>query len=437
MTASADTRPALVVYGNCQAGFVSQALRCVQPLASDFEIVWIRNIPDPDGMLRIDASVIARAAVLLEQVGNFGNDGILRSDGALRVTFPEACRRIRFPPLFMTTLWPLVAIDPRNAATILPAQAEGAYPHFLANRLIMQLMADGGSPDAVLERFLATPIGTIVDLDRLHRLTMSKIRKLDRDSDVAVGDMIDAAFTQERLFAMQLHPTGALLARLLRGLIATLGAAPDAPNTTRLLDAIARWPGPGNYDAPIHPQIAEQFGLQWVNGMRYRYFEEGYFDFESCIRRYIAFEHIREFAFAAELEQRGDLVHAEAALRRGIELHPNAPNLHMRLGLLLEKQDRLAEAARALTRSTRLNHGNAVAQRHLARVLRRAGALPMAYAAAATSVALDGERLEAAVELAECLAALGRPDDAAAAHRQADVLRACFGDPPLDLAVPI
>jgi tetratricopeptide (TPR) repeat protein len=429
-------RPALVVYGNCQAGFITEVLQRVQALAAAYEIVWIRNIRDPDGGFRVDTGVVARTAVLLEQTGNFGNDGILRADGQLRLAFPETCRRIRFPPLFMTSLWPFVAIDPRNQATILPAQAEGAYPNFLANRLIMQLMADDPAPDAVFDRFMATRIRDTVDLDRLHRLSLSKLRKLDQESDVTIGDIVEAGFTRERLFVMQLHPTGAMFARLLRRLLDALGT-PHTPDTTRLLDAIARWPGIGNYDAPIHPQIAEHFGLQWADGVRYRYFEEGSFDFESCIRRYIAFEHIREFAFAAELERLGDLVHAEAALRRGIEHHPKIAALHLRLGLLLEKQDRLGEAAQALSRATRLRHDGARFHRHLARVLRRTGALPIAYASAATAVALDGERLESVVELAETLAALGRADEAAAAHRQADALRACFGDPPLDLEVPV
>jgi tetratricopeptide (TPR) repeat protein len=352
------------------------------------------------------------------------------------VAFPAGCRRIRFPPLFMTTLWPFVAIDPRNAATILPAQAEGAYPHFLANRLILQLMDEGHPPEVVLERFLALRIAEFVDLDRLHTLSMSKIRKLDRDSDVQMAETIDGGFTAERLFVMQLHPTGAMFAHLLRALLGALAVPCEGP-TARLVEAIARWPGIGNYDAPVHPQIAEHFGLAWARGLTYRYFEEGFFDFETCVRRYIAFEHIREFSFAAELERRGDVVHAEAALRRAVELHPKVARLHLRLGLLLERQGRAAEAARALSQAVWLRRDIPAFHRHLARVLHGAGMLPMAYASAAIAVALDGDRLEAVVGLADILDALGRTDEAADARRQADALRACFGDPTLDLETVI
>jgi len=430
-------RPAIVIYGNCQAGFFSDLLRRVSSLAPHYEVAWIRNLPNPENLKLLTPDLIERTAVFLEQVGNFGNDGILRAGGELSIAFPASCRRIRFPPLFLTTLWPFVALDARNAPTILPAQMEGAYPNFLANRLVLQLMSEGASPETVLERFLATRITDVVDLDRLHRLTMSKIRKLDQDSDIKVAGLIDAGFTRERLFTMQLHPSGAMCSRVARALLDAIGVATAEARVERLLDAVARWSGIGNYDAPIHPQIVEHFGLEWAHGLSYRYFDEGYFDFETSTRRYIGFDHIPELRFAAELERCGDLVNAEAALRRGIELHSKVPHLHMRLGLLLEKQNRLGEAVHSLTQAVRLRYNGAVFHRHLARVLHRAGMLPMAYASASTAVALDGDRLESVVELAEILEDLGRAEEAAEARRQADELRACFGDPPLNLETAI
>jgi hypothetical protein len=432
-TLSVDN-PAIIVYGNCQADFLADMLRRVPAVAANYDVIMIRNLPDLEGLQKqLTQNLARRAAVVLEQTGNFGNDGTLRVGGQLNLDIPSSCRRIRFPPLFMTTLWPFVALDARNAPTMLPAHMEGAYPNFLANRLILQLLADGHPSETVYERFRAIRIGDVVDLDRLHRLTMSKIRKLDQDADLPMAALIEAGFTRERLFTMQLHPSGTLCAHLARSVLGALGVATDAPRLERLLHAIARWPGIGGYDAPIHPEIVEHFGLEWADGLTYRYFEEGFFDFETCMRRYIAFEHVPEFRFAAELERTGDLVNAEAALRRGIDLHRKLPYLHLRLGLLLERQGRLREAAVALTHAARLCHGGAVFHRHLARVLRRTGVLPMAYASARTAVALDGDRLESMVELAEIADALGHAEEAADARRQADELRACFGDPPLDL----
>lgn len=427
-------RPAIVVYGNCQAGFVSDVLQRLPSVTDRYEVVWIRNAPGIDGVFKpVEWSLVQRTAILLEQTGNFGNDGILRANGDLRIPFPATCRRIRFPPLFMTTLWPFVVPDPRNTATILAAHIEGAYPRFLGNRLILQLLAEERDPEVVFRRFMDIRIADVVDLDRLHKLTLSKLRALDRDADLPVAPIVEQGFTRERLFVMQLHPSGAMFAHLCRSVLDAVGVPIAGPRMERLIGAIARWPGIGNYDAPIHPQIVEHFGLEWARDLTYRYYEEGHFDFETSMRRYIDFTHIQEYRFAAEAERCGDLALAEAVLRHGIGLHPAQPYLHLRLGLLLERQNRLDEAIKPLMQAVRMRHSAALFHRHLARVLRRAGMLPMAYASAASAVALDGDSVEAADELVACLMALGRDDEAAAARAEAAELRACFGDPPLEL----
>lgn len=283
------SKPTIVAYGNCAAQFLAQELRRVPAVTQQFDVHWIRNFTQQaPGDEPLDLTVLGRCAVLLEQVGNFRDD-VLRKGGTLNaVPVPSGSRRVRFPPLFMNTLWPFIALDPRNEVLRSASNPEGPYPKYVCNRLILDIMKEERDPDKVYERFTAIRIKDHVDLDRLHQLTMAKIRALDLESDIRVAGYVERNFAAKRLFLMQIHPNGPMLRHLCEGVFEALGLL-DAPAVARLGEIEER-EGIGGYDAPVHPDIVEHFGLAWARGLTYRHYSAGCFDYDTFIKRYIRFE---------------------------------------------------------------------------------------------------------------------------------------------------
>jgi len=347
-------KPAIVVYGNCAGGFVAGHLRTIPAVTERYDVYWVRSfIFLGKGDEPFDVSILPRCEILLEQVGNFQIDIQSRGGTQFRdVPIPENCRRIRFPPPFMNTLWPFVAPDPRSEGAVRDWIEEGPYPRYVCNSLILEIMKDEKDPERIYERFKAIRIKDKVDLDRLHSLTMSKIRGLDRESDIRLGDFVERNFVTRQLFHMQIHPAGPVLRYLWEEILRALGLSDAFPQER--LEEIEYARGPGAYDAPIHPEIIEHFGLDWARDMSYCHFGEGYFSHDEFIRRYIRFDWTPLLYIGAHLAAKDLLLEAEGVLVEAAR-RPNAPSsvfhklgqVYQRLGWTDATRSALVAASRA------------------------------------------------------------------------------------------
>jgi hypothetical protein len=322
-----DAKPTIVVYGNCAAQFLTGELRRFQVLTDQFDIHYVRNFYVPPGYKSdepVDMSALPRCRFFLEQAGNFREDLQRKGAPMKEIPLPPGCRRIRFPPLFMNTLWPFVTRDPRSDVSIKPWCNEGPYPPDISNRLILEIMQEETDPDRIYDRFAAIKIKERVDLDRLHALTVAKIRTLDRESDLAMGPFIERSFSSKRLFRVQIHPAGPMLSHFCAEMFRCL-ELPDALTEERRSE-IETGPGIGSRDGPIHPDIIDHFGLSWAHGLKYQHYSEGYFTYEEFIRQYIRFDWTMLFYLGVHLAQEDrHLLEAEALLNEASR-RPNAPS---------------------------------------------------------------------------------------------------------------
>ena len=265
----------------------------------------------------------------------------------------------------------------------------------------------------------------MVNLDRLHGINMAQLYGMDIRSDIELSQFIEDNFRDRRLFLSQLHPTGFLCAEIARQVIAQLGIVPaDDPQLRETLEEVEATHGIGDIDAPIHPGIVEHFGLDWARGLQYRYFDEGFYDHDTFVRRYIRFTNVPEYFPARAMMNRSNWAEAERLLRLSIAKSPGSARFHACLGRVLCQQDRWPEAGEAFSTAIALDGGRDGYHGDLARVQLRSDpttALHSIDAALAMKPA-DPELCETRLEICR---ALGNAD--AIARAEADLEQARDG----------
>lgn len=263
-------KPTIVVVGNCQARNLHRCLEESPELTEAYRLVYVRNFRKGDqGVIRPED--MARCAVLLEQVAHKAPELPIKEN------LPADCQVIRFPILWLGSLWPMATADPRNRPT--ERHPTGPFPY--GDKMVLRLVEQGLSPDEVAERYLAMDPRDEMDLNRYHEIVVAKLVDLDRRSEVKGGTHVLENFRTERLLVTPNHPAEPLTRFMRDEVFEHLGVKPPESD---LMDAMASL---DDFHLPIHPAVAEHFGLQWCGkDMVYRYFDE----------RFAVKDFIREFS---------------------------------------------------------------------------------------------------------------------------------------------
>jgi hypothetical protein len=274
---AASERPTVIVVGNCQARFLFRCLRRNPTIQEHFEPVYVRNRAHL-GIDPVDEGAVRRCRFLLEQVGH------LTTELACKSLAPSDCQTIRFPVVWLNSLWPTHIEDPRNK----PSEAfpRGLFPY--GDSVILRMLDQGLTPEEASAAYLATPLSKHVNLQRFHDINAAKKRALDEMADPGLkwGGMILDLFNQEKLFVCYNHPAPELLRKMLDDTLAAIGFAgleAGFPKVTR--------EGIGPMHIPIHPEVAELFQLKWYDpDAAYRYYDKA-FTAAEYYRRYAALDY--------------------------------------------------------------------------------------------------------------------------------------------------
>jgi tetratricopeptide (TPR) repeat protein len=106
-----------------------------------------------------------------------------------------------------------------------------------------------------------------------------------------------------------------------------------------------------NHDAPIHPRVAEHFGLAWhTPEMRYRLDHDGWFTYEDWVRRFLGFRHdLRCYqGYWHTFKTGGDRKQGETDLRGALADAPENAQARFYLAANLQWTGRPAEALKEL-----------------------------------------------------------------------------------------
>lgn len=276
-------KPSLIVFGNCQAEIIKGYFDRFPSLCDAYDIVYARsyNHPVEGAAPPLSADLLERCAILLEQKG-------IREEFGQSAMLPETCLIRRFPTLGLKLLWPLECYDDRNR----PEEGFpfGRFPY--GDRVALQLAREGWTGEAGLRRYREASRPELGDLNRLLQEETERLTGTDALCDISMGDYILKNFRQKRLFWTSNHPTLDLLVDAFDALMRTMPLSePTLEGYDRVLDDLRAESHFQDYHQPIHPTVAEHFGLEWCSSeMSYNYHNRAQWNFEEFMIRYLKYE---------------------------------------------------------------------------------------------------------------------------------------------------
>ncbi len=383
---SADRKQRLLVYGNCQAGWLTRFLGALPEVAARYELTYLTDYE------HIPADHPTQAPGFFEGVEVcVWQTAATRGNPAFLDAIPATARQIRFPTLWLKMLWPTYVVDPRNQPE--PNHPWGRYPY--GDRIVVRLLEQGVAPTDIPARYRETDLNQIVNLERFGRMCLAELRHNDRQSDVAITPLIERDLASHKLFGTVNHPTFRTLHAIGTGVAQHLldGAVelPAAPaNANDVL---------GAEEVPLHPQIIAHYGLQWTTPARRWRYRSRLLDLDTYVHAYAAWEDIAiaeppqlwlerarqeaDLGQIAEAERilleavakfpelppflhylgllrlrRNAPVEAEQVFRFALQRFPQHAPFHHQLGVALAGQGLLAPAIEALTQAQRLEPQN-------------------------------------------------------------------------------
>lgn len=317
----------------------------------------------------------------------------------------------------------------------------GFYPRFepynaeAGDFYLNRLLEKNIPSDECVARYLNEDINKADKLDRRLEMTLGMIENRDKSCGYGVAPFIRDNFRKELLFSSPGHFRRSLSLLLINELFGRLDVEP------RLIARLNRlYPGNPHASAditPIHPQVAEHFGLGFIaENQRFRYWFEGRFTFAEYCDRYVRFAFNKSLVEAILLAGAGKPDEAIPHFEQGLRISPRSGYGHVSfshslgaVGRPAEAQAKAKEAAAILADDPEelpnalehLGHcliGNgdpAGAEENFRRALTLAPNRPALYRALSSALDRQGRREEASAVIGD-LCALDPFDYEAHAH---------------------
>ena len=278
----------ILISGNCLGGPLETAAReAGRILQLPLDVLYVRNfVGKTDQELGEDIVAFAQKAdFFVQQVG------LTMADPVADIVTKNA-KVFRYPAVRLNFLWPFATRPHPLSLWNEPYNGNGIFNVYLSDSLLAGLMDEDPDPESVFERFMRIDPLNHANLDRLFEVTRQQFKRNEAECDIGMWDDIETRFRSERLFWDAGHPTWTCFWPVVEAMLQFLDIGVDAAVTKALRSRL----DPGfllrNHDAPIHPRVAEHFGLSWWRPeLRYRLDHDGWFTYDEWVRRFIGFRH--------------------------------------------------------------------------------------------------------------------------------------------------
>lgn len=284
-------KPTIVCIGSCIINDIARGLNAIPGLGDHVEVHKSQTQYRVAGLDALSPDVLKRCRVLIEEAESWAGASIVSDQE--RALMPADVTTILIPALRFNSLWPLIGADPRNVPV--PEAEFGMLPLALGDRLAIKIVEEVADPGARVAAYNAENPLDFVNVGRLHELDLLDMFKREQGADVKVAGFIASYFRDIRLYYTHVHPTGSLLSFVLSQIVMHPLMRELIPiGLAGMFAAIDHWRRTSGVfegeDAPIHPKVAEYFGLKWYSpDLKYRWLECSY-TFEEWIQFYLSYE---------------------------------------------------------------------------------------------------------------------------------------------------
>ncbi len=282
-------KPVIIGAGSCIIQAVLQQFALIPGLRDKAEL-HLSQVTG-GGRERVPQDLLSRAVIVIEEAAPWQGAGTLLTEE--RALLPEACTTVTVPTLHFNSLWPLMTEDPRNVPE--PGAPYGRLPFGMGDRLGLRLFQNLPDLSSRRKAYHGTELKTVANLARSHELEVRNCFAREQGCDVRAAAFVMSHFREKRLYFTHNHPTGELMYFVL----CQLFAVPVLRDFIRLpydqLVVLARhWADTSNIfggeEAPIHPAVAEHYGLKWWRrDLRYSWLGKTH-TFDEWIDFYLSYD---------------------------------------------------------------------------------------------------------------------------------------------------
>jgi hypothetical protein len=283
------SKPVILAAGSCLIHILGQGFHALCGNGERFDFVTSQDAPG--GRPPVPGDVLARCVAVIEEASPWKKYHALSEDE--RSNLPGSCAAVRVPTIHFNSLWPLMVRDPRNVPE--PDAPWGKLPFAFGDRLALAIRRTVDDPNRRLAAYFEADLHRSVNVKRNHELELSDMFAREGGCDVRIAAYVAANFRRRRLFYTHHHPTPELMTYALVQVLAnpTVAGLFERSRTDAIDDAPAwvleRNPLFGE-EAPIHPDVARFFNLEWYgDDMTYRWLDQS-FTFERWIDFYLRYE---------------------------------------------------------------------------------------------------------------------------------------------------
>jgi hypothetical protein len=277
----------VILYGNCQVPWIARLLSAVDGSHGQRGYLSVLNHGPAGQALQLPSPRdLARCKLYLEQ---YDSEIFVRQREEVRDGIPKGCPTVLFPSYVARFLWPFRVAEPSPLCD--PLYVFGRYSE--GDRVALKVRTSGMRGEAAVDAYIARSSESMPNLDRRFDVDMNFMETRDRICDVAVCDYVRDNFRSQHLFwnfgHISAQGIAELAARVWRAAASDVGGDP-ATATAKIREAAEVLGGMGPIQQPIHPRVAEHFGLQFhSHDMRYRWFDQRW-TFREYMARYIGLD---------------------------------------------------------------------------------------------------------------------------------------------------
>lgn len=267
-----DRRLKVIVVGNCQALIVHEALLRSPDLnariSARYHFVGLQKALQDEGRRELAACDM----LLVQEIRDW-------EDYPLRDAIPDAVPIIKFPLLFLASLWPFDHHNGRGDRDAYDREWPNlTFPYL--DGLLGRLRREIPDREARFAAYRDLAVDGLINHVRLHDFESRRLQAMDRTYGFGIGRFILDNFQRRRLFYTINHPNRDILGLLVQHVVRRLGIAqPYRPPAT--LDHLSR------LQVPLHPRVARALGVAWADETTLYTYAGRQITWEAYTRAYI------------------------------------------------------------------------------------------------------------------------------------------------------